>query len=181
MSETKQTTPNRRPFWRRRDVWIVTLALTVLGAGVVAVPAAMAFRGLGGHGHGFRNGLAHDPERAKEHAAFAVEWAFRAVGATEEQKAEGRVVVERVVDQLIPLGERHRAHREALVREMAKPQIDRMALELLREDGLALADEASRIGLDGVADLAEVLSPEQRVELLELAHRFHGGERPHGD
>ena len=51
----------------------------------------------------------------------------------------------------------------------------------LREDGLALADEASRIGLDGVADLAEVLSPEQRIELLELAHRFHGGEPPYGD
>jgi len=181
MSETKQTTPPRRPFWRRRDVWIVTLALAVLGAAVVAVPAAMAFRGLGGHGHGFRHGLAHDPERAKEHATFAVEWAFRAVAATEEQKAEGRVVVERVVDQLIPLGERHRAHREALVREMAKPQIDRMALELLREDGLALADEASRIGLDGVADLAEALSPEQRVELLDLAHRFHRGEPLHGD
>jgi len=180
MSETKQTTP-RRPFWRRRDMWIVALALLVLGAGAVAVPAAMAFRGLGGHGPGFRHGLVQDPEREKEHAAFAVEWAFRAVGATEEQKAEGRVVVERVVDQLIPLGERHRAHREAVVLEMARPQIDRMALELLREDGLALADEASRIGLDGVVDLAEVLSPEQRVELLELAHRFHGGEPPQED
>jgi Spy/CpxP family protein refolding chaperone len=179
MSETKQATPSRKPFLRRRDVWIVTLALAVLGAGAVAVPAAMAFRGLGGHG--FRHGMAHDPEKAKEHAAFAVEWAFRAVDATEEQKTEGRVVVERIVDQLIPLGERHRAQREALVREMSKPQIDRVALERLREDGLALADEASRIGLDGVADLAEVLSPEQRVELLELAHRFHRGDGRHGD
>jgi predicted transcriptional regulator len=43
---------------------------------------------------------------------------------------------------------------------------------------MSLADEASRIGVDGVADLAEVLSPRQRAELLELLHRFHGGEHP---
>jgi len=35
-----------------------------------------------------------------------------------------------------------------------------------------------RIVVDGVADLAEVLSPGQRAELLELAHRFHGGGHP---
>ena len=51
----------------------------------------MAFRAFGGHGGGFRYGMAHDPEKAKEHAAFAVAWAFRAVDATEEQKAHGRV------------------------------------------------------------------------------------------
>jgi hypothetical protein len=33
-------------------------------------------------------------------------------------------------------------------------------------------------GADGVADLAEVLSPQPRAELLELLHRFHGGDRP---
>lgn len=174
MSETRQETPKGRPFWRRRDVWIVTGALAVLGAGAVAVPAAMAFKGFGGgHHRGFR--MLHNPEQAREHAAFAVEWAFRAVDATEEQKAEGRVVAERVVDQLVPLAERHKAQREALVAEMAKPQIDRVALERLREDGLALADEASRVGLDGIADLAEVLTPEQRTELLEMAHRVRDG------
>jgi hypothetical protein len=62
-----------------------------------------------------------------------------------------------------------------VARELVQPQIDRVALERLREEGLALAEEASRIAVDGVADLAEVLSPEQRAELLELAHRFHGG------
>ncbi len=172
MSEAKQTQPTRRPFWRRRDVWVVALALAVLGAGVVAVPTVMAFRGLGGHGgHGF----GHDPEQARERAAFGVEWAFRAVDATEEQRTEGKAVVERLVDQLIPLAERHRAHRETVAHELVKPQIDRAALEQLRQEGLAMADEASRLAVDGVADLAEVLSPEQRIELLELLHRFHRG------
>ncbi len=172
MSESKQTTPARRPFWRRKDTWAVAVALAVLGAAVVAVPQAMAFRGLGGHG------FAHDPDQARERAAVAVEWAFRAVDATEEQRRDGKVVVERVVDQLIPLGERHRVHREAVVQELVKSQIDRVALDRLREDGIAMADEASRIAVGGVADLAEVLSPEQRAELVELLHRFHGGTHP---
>ena len=90
-------------------------------------------------------------------------------------------MVERVVDQLIPLGESHRAHRQAIARELMKPLIDRAALEQLRGEGMVLADEASQIAIGGVADLAEVLEPEQRAELLELLHRFHGGEHPDGD
>ena len=179
MSETKKTTPERRSFWRRRNVWTVGLALAVLGAGVIAVPTAMAFRGLGGHGgRGFGHGMMKNPEQARAHAALAVEWAFRAVDATDQQKEEGKVVVERLVDQLIPLREQHMAHREAVARELLKPQVDRAALEQLRTEGLGMADEATRIVVDGVADLAEVLSPEQRLELLELAHRFHGGGHP---
>jgi Spy/CpxP family protein refolding chaperone len=169
MSESTKTTPERPAFWRRKDTWVVAAALAVLGAAVVAVPTAMAFRGHGGHGFG------HDPQQARERAAFAVEWAFRAVDASETQRTEGKAVVERVVDQLIPLGERHREHREAVARELVKPQIDRAALEQLREQGMGLADEASRIMIDGVADLAEVLTSEQRAELLALLHRFHGG------
>jgi len=175
MGDTKQTTSTRRSLWRRRDVWIVAVALAVLGVGVVAVPTAMAFRSFGGHG-GHGHGMMQDPERAKAHAAVAVEWAFRAVDATDQQKEEGRVVVERLIDQLVPLREQHVAHRQAVARELLEPQIDRAALEQLRTEGLGLADEASLIIVDGVADLAEVLSPEQRTELLELAHRFHGGE-----
>jgi Spy/CpxP family protein refolding chaperone len=172
MSEGTKTTTQRPPFWRRKETWVLAGALAVLGATVVAIPTAMAFRGHGGHG------FAHDPEKAREHAAFAVEWAFRAVDATEAQRAEGKVVVERLVDQLIPLGERHREHREAVARELVQPQIDRAALEQLRGQGMALADEASRIVVDGVADLAEVLSPEQRAELFQLLHRFHHGGPP---
>jgi Spy/CpxP family protein refolding chaperone len=179
MSGTNETTSPRRPLWRRRDAWIAAVAVAILGIGVVAVPTALAFRSFGGHGgHRWGHRLMQDPERAKAHAAVAVEWAFRAVDATDQQQEEGRVVVERLVDQLVPLREEHVAHRQAVARELLKAQIDRAALEQLRTEGLGLADEASRIVVDGVADLAEVLSPEQRVELLELAHRFHGGEPP---
>jgi Spy/CpxP family protein refolding chaperone len=179
MSDMTKAKTTGRPFWRRPAFWTVAVALTVLGTAVVAVPTAMAFRGLGGYGgHGFGHGMMENPERAKAHAAFAVEWAFRAVDATEQQKEDGRIVVEQLVDRLVPLREKHLAHREAVARELVQARIDRAALEHLRTEGLGLADEATRIMVDGVADLAEVLTPEQRAELLELIHRFHGGEHP---
>ena len=65
-----------------------------------------------------------------------------------------------------------------MVAELAKPQIDRAAIERLRQDGLALADEASKIAIDGVADVGDVLTPEQRKDLIDLGRRLHGGEGP---
>jgi len=183
MSETTEAAGTaRRPFWRRREYWLAGFALAVLGGAAVAVPGVMAFRGLGAGGaHGFGRGFAHDPEKAREHAAFAIEWAFRAVDGTEEQKQQARLVVDRAIDQLAPVASRHRDHREAITRELAKPQIDRAALEDLREKEMALADEASRVAVAAVADLAEVLSPAQRAELVGLVHRFHRHGSPPAD
>jgi len=164
------------PFWSRRGYWMTGVAVAALLAATVAVPAVMAHRGFGGGGrHGFGHGL-QDPEQARERAAFAIEWAFRAVDGTEAQRQEARVVADRVIDELAPIASRHRDNREAMVRELVRPQVDRAALESLREQELLLADEASRVAVAAVADLAEVLTPEQRAELVSLAHRFHGSE-----
>jgi Spy/CpxP family protein refolding chaperone len=35
-------------------------------------------------------------------------------------------------------------------------------------------NQGSRRIVEALADIAEVLAPEQRVELVELAERFHG-------
>ena len=52
--------------------------------------------------------------------------------------------------------------------------VDSAELESLRLEGLALADTASRIVVNGVADVAKVLTLPQRQELADLAARFHG-------
>ena len=114
-----------------------------------------------------------DPAAAKQHAGMAVEWALRGVDATDEQKQQARRITDRLVDQLGPVVEKHREHREAIARELAKPQIDREALERLRREEIALADEASKLAVGSIADLGEVLTPEQRAELIAFAHRFH--------
>jgi Spy/CpxP family protein refolding chaperone len=125
----------------------------------------------GGHGFG---GRMHDPAQAKQHVGLAVEFALRGVSATDEQRQQVRRIAERTIDAVAPAAEQHRSHREAIVRELGKPEIDRAAVERLRAQELTMADQASRALVAGLLDAAEVLSPEQRGELIELARRFHG-------
>ena len=191
MSETSQAT--KTSSGSRRWVWVgggLLAGGAVLAAvGALAAPRVMAFHG-GGHGfrahplaarfalgHG-RPGMAallQDPAAAKEHVATVSEFVLRSVSATDEQKQKTKQITDRLVDQVRPLVERHQALHKAMVAELAKPEIDRAAIEKLRQDGMALADEASKIALAGVEDIGDLLTPDQRKELIELGRRLHGG------
>ena len=187
MPETSQGSGTAgTPLWRRRWFWTAGAMLAGFGALAAVAPRAWAARGMGGHGfaghfgHGpgpraFAAQLLKDPAAAKEHVAMAAEFVLRGVNATDEQKEKARQVTDRLVDQLGPLAERHHSLHAALVQELAKPQIDRAAVEKLRQQGIALADEASRVALAGVEDVGDVLTPEQRADLVAFARRFHGG------
>ena len=140
---------------------------------------AHAFSGhsFGGHGHrGFGAQILKDPDAAKRHAGMAVEWVLRGVSATDEQKQQAKTIAERLVDQLAPLAAKHHENRKAIAHALSNAEIDREALERLRRDELTLADQASKLAVDAVADLGEVLTPQQRQELMSFAHRFHGGD-----
>jgi periplasmic protein CpxP/Spy len=168
------------PLWRRRRFWLGGGVLVGLAALTAVAPRAWAHRGVvtqhfGGPGrHAFGAQLLKDPEAAKRHAGMAVEWALRGVDATAEQKQRAKGIAERLIDQLVPLGEKHREHHVAMAHELVKAEIDREALERLRREELELADEASKRVVDAIAELGETLTPEQRRELAELVHRFHG-------
>jgi Spy/CpxP family protein refolding chaperone len=188
MSETNQgTQAGGTPLWRRRTFWLGGGALAGLAALGAAMPRAMAFHGLsalhgslghagfGGGRSGFALAMLKDPQAAKEHAAMAVEWALRGVSGTDEQKQQARRISDAFVDGLVPLAQEHHDHHKALVRELSKPQLDRAAIERLRQQELELADRASRLALGSVEDFADVLTPEQRADLIAFARRMHGG------
>jgi Spy/CpxP family protein refolding chaperone len=182
MPDTNQgTDAGGTPLWRRRRFWLAGGGvLAALAALATVAPRASAYRALAGHGfgphgrHGFGAQVLKDPEAAKEHAGMALEWVLRGVSATPEQKQQARRITDRLVDELAPSIEKHRSFREAMARELAKPEIDRDALEKLRQDEIALADAASKRLVAAIADLGEVLTAEQRAELVEFAHRLHG-------
>ncbi len=185
MPETSEDTKTgRRPIWSRRWFWMSGAVLVGLVALTALAPRAWAFRalaggqGFGGRHHGFFALSAHDPAAAKQHVGTAVELALRGIGASEEQKQHARKITDRTIDELTPLVAQHREHHAAIVHELAKPQIDRQAIEKLRQQELALADQASKDVLDAVAELAEALTPEQRGELIDLARRLHGETPP---
>jgi Spy/CpxP family protein refolding chaperone len=181
MADTNQDTQaGGTPFWRRRGFWLGGGMLAALAALAAVTPRAWAIHTIAGHGghgrHGFGAEMLKDPEAAKRHAGVAVEWALRGVDATDEQMQRARQIAERLVDQLGPVVAKHREHREAIHRALAGSEIDREALERLRRQELTLADQASKLAVDAFADLAEVLTPQQRQELVAFAHKFHGGE-----
>lgn len=195
MTETGQGTEkgrgDARPAGSNRWLWAIGALAAVAAVALTLAPRAMAFRGPAGHGlrlhalmghgsagHGARGAFAaqmlSDPAAAKEHVAAMSDFVLRSVSATDEQKQKTRQITDRLVDQLGPVVERHRELHAALVAELAKPEVDRAAIEKLRQDGMALADEASRIAIDGVEDVADVLTPDQRKDLIDLGRRLHG-------
>jgi Spy/CpxP family protein refolding chaperone len=163
------------------------LVVALAGLAALALAAALAATGpaeaFGGHGwRGFRHGHhgpggLHDPERIGEHAALFL----RMVDASDEQQASVQAIVTQAARDLEGVAERHHQNRAALVAAIGGPSVDRAALESLRSNELALADEASRRLASALADAAEVLSPEQRAELVELAERFGRHRHGHGE
>jgi periplasmic protein CpxP/Spy len=178
MDETnpnRQTNPNRT--WRR------TLIFGLVGAGalvtlVAARPIAAAVQGMG-HWHGggwsahFGGLRSMSPEAAKEHLQVAAKWMLRDVDATPEQQEKVNAIVAGAVDDLFALRERHQANRLAFHEQLTAAKVDRVALEETRKAEMALADEASKRLVQALADLSDVLTPEQRQALVEKIHHHH--------
>jgi Spy/CpxP family protein refolding chaperone len=93
--------------------------------------------------------------------------------ATGEQEAQVDAVLDRVAPELFALKDDHEALRQDLRAALTAPSIDPAEVESIRADGLKLADEASRVVLGAVVEVARVLTPEQRAELAEAAERWH--------
>jgi len=178
--ETKDIQSHEALKTRRRSrhgfftgVLVGGLSGLVLAGGLATVTVAAGGSMLSRmHGHGWRGG-AHDPEQVRERAELTAEWILKSVNATAAQQDQVRAILGDSIDTLVPIAENHRDYREELRAELSRPTIDRAALEGIRESGVGLMDQVSREMIDTVAAVAEVLTPEQRQELLEMAERFH--------
>ncbi|MEW6364386.1 MAG: Spy/CpxP family protein refolding chaperone [Acidobacteriota bacterium] len=161
----------------RHGFWAGLVAGGLAGAlivGVVAIPlsgvsaagpwAPMQHRGF--HGE-------FDPEMARRHAEMVAEFLLWKVDATDDQRAEVKAILNAAINDLEPLARQHRANRERGLELFAKPTVDRIALDDLRKDGMKLADQASQRVVTAIADMADVLTAEQRAELVEMARQFH--------
>lgn len=146
-------------------------------AGGVGVYATMRhgpgwFRASYGHEGWHRHGI-HNAEAASERAEFATDWLLNRINASEEQRQQVQGIVQEAVQELLQIREQHHQHKQTWLEALAQPTIDRDALEQLRSAELQLANTASRRLVDTLADIADVLTPAQRSELIALATRLH--------
>jgi Spy/CpxP family protein refolding chaperone len=100
-----------------------------------------------------------------------VKYVLSDVDATAEQKAQITSIMQSTATDVHAVADEHSALHRQLHEILSAQTIDRQRLEAVRADGLRLADQASKRILDGIADAADVLTPEQRTELAAHASR----------
>lgn len=144
------------------------LAVVVLvGAGAVLGAAATAHASrMGHHWAG-----AKSEEQVRERALDKSAWLLGRIDASPQQEEQINAIVSTLVGDLYRLRDAHRAHRRQLIAELARPQVDRAALETIRAEEMRLADAASKALVNAVADATEVLNMEQREELAAMMAR----------
>lgn len=158
---------------KRGILYGVVGTLTVMTL-VAAVPIAASGKDgglLGWHGRFGRHGM--NPQAMHEHLKVGVKWALRDVNATEDQQARMETIVSAAATDLHRLKDQHTENRDEFRGQLGGATVDREALERIRKAELALADEASRRLVQAVGDAAEVLTAEQRQQLLERHGRRH--------
>jgi periplasmic protein CpxP/Spy len=167
------SSPDRAP--RPRRGWIIAAigVLALLGGAGTLVYAG---EGFWNHDHGGRM----NPERMAKHIGHGVKFVLSEVDATADQKAQVTAILQAAATDVHALADRHHADIQQLRDILAAQTIDRTRLEAVRRGELRLADEASQRILRGLADAAEVLTPQQRTALAEHMEQ-HGHWRGHQD
>ena len=159
---------------RSLGLLLVSLVAVLLISGTLLAASQAGAEGRWfGHRHGWGHGGDHDPERLREHATRAADWIARYVDASDEQRARLEAITTSGVADLGSLVQDHEGTREALIDLLSQPVVDRAALEALRAQQIELVDRGSRLLTDSLADAAEVLTSEQRAELIQFAQRAH--------
>lgn len=161
----------RRP-WRRFLLAALVGGLTA-GAGAHAFAHGGPFGGMGGpRGWGMGAGET-DPAAMQRRAEGMVRMWLADVDVSEAQQKRIAEIMSTTMRELAPLREKHREGRQQAIAALAKPQVDRNALEAIRAQQLALADQMSRRMTQSMVEVAEVLTPEQRAKVAERMQARH--------
>lgn len=138
-------------------------------AGLVAAPLAIA-GARGGFGHGGPGCHGGKPESAaelREKMDRHTDRFLDHVDATDAQAAQIDAALDTLAPKLWDLHESKADLHDDVVAALTAPQVDRAALEALRKEGLAMADEGSGYIVDAVFAVATALTVEQRQQLAD--------------
>ena len=115
-----------------------------------------------------------DPAKLDERLDRMLKHLYVEIDATEAQRQQLAPIVKSAARDLLPVRARiHEARRQA-VELLSRESVDRAALEALRVDQFKLVEQASMRLTQALADVADILTPEQRKQLAERIGRWHG-------
>jgi len=126
----------------------------------------------GWHGRSWCRTHSADPAAQRERLEFAADWALNQVKASDAQREQVKGILGQTLADLGPVRDQHRQHRDAFAAALGQLSVDRATLDDLRRAELQLAEQASSRIVTALADIADVLTPEQRSQLLKLAEQF---------
>ncbi len=130
--------------------------------------------GHGGHHKGFAD---YSDAEIETHIERMVKHVAIEIDATQAQQEKITALVTAVATDLKPVRDRMRATGKEIHDLLLADTIDRTALETLRAERLAEAERISKNLVGALADVAEVLSPEQRKLLDERIKQFRSMRR----
>lgn len=174
----KTSNPDKSGKWSRRKLFTTFGVATLVTVGAFAATAHSGsgfFRHGFGHGHGsFMHG-AYDPVRFEKHLDkklkhFAIEF-----DATDDQQQKLKTVITQLVKEIHPMKDKMRETRDQLQTLLTQPKIDRVAIEKLRAEKIAMVEDISKKVTNALSDAGEILNFEQRKKLAEFMTRFGPG------
>ncbi len=143
-------------------------------AGITTAAAGLGALAFGALAHGRRHGGGPiDPAKMEQHLDRMLQHMYVEIDATDAQKQKLDPIVKQAAKDLAPLRDKVREARREGVKLLSADTIDRGAIERFRTQQIGATDVASRRFTQALADLAEVLTPEQRRKLAARAGR-HG-------
>jgi Spy/CpxP family protein refolding chaperone len=152
--------------WRLLAVLLLVVAL------FTTVASAIGPRGWH-HGGPFGRGETPPVEEIQEHLAVKIKWALQRLDATPEQNEKIQGIAFASLERLMALRENGSSIHEQMAELMQAERIDREALETIRQEKVQMMDGVSREIAETMADILDVLTPEQRQQVTERFEQFH--------
>jgi len=181
MSEEK---PARKTEWmrqgNRRAIAIITGAVLVVGSvvGVQAFAGSDTYQHMQlaseykSHWHGHKRFSEMSDAEIEDRVEQIVKHAAIEIDATPEQQQKIIALVTATAVELKPVTSRMRATGKEMKQLLLATTVDRAALEKLRAERLAEVEKVSKDMVRTIADIADLLSPEQRKILEERVEQF---------
>ena len=143
--------------------------------GVTVIAAALFVAGWAGTrerhplrwGYGHRHQAAFSAEEVRKRMSRVAKWALDEVKASDAQRAQVQVILDGMASEVAGLQGERQALRDQFIQAVAADPVKTEQVAQVRAASLQLAERAIDRSLEALVKISQVLTPDQRKQLLE--------------